>query len=182
MKKVIVFFANGTEEIEALTPVDYLRRAGADVTLAGVPEKDVTGSHGINISADKAARDCVNADFDMVVLPGGLPGTVNLEIDENVQKILRKAYDEGKYVCAICAAPSVLGKAGMLCGKHATCYPGFEEHLHGAVCEKAPVVCDGNVITSCGAGAAGEFAYALIRALYGEEKSEQIRKAVNPYV
>lgn len=182
MKKVIVFFANGTEEIEALTPVDYLRRAGIDVTLAGVPVRDVTGSHGINISADQAASSCVNGDFDMVVLPGGLPGTVNLENDANVQKIMKKAYDAGKFVCAICAAPSVLGKAGMLCGKHATCYPGFEGYLYGAVCERTPVVRDGNIITSCGAGAAEEFALALIHALCGKEQSEQIRKAVNPYV
>ena len=182
MKKVIVFIANGTEEVEVLTPVDYLRRAGADVTFAGVPEKECVGSHGIAITADKAARDCVGGDFDMVVLPGGLPGTLNLENDENVQKILKKAYDADKFVAAICAAPSVLGKAGMLTGKKATCYPGFEEHLIGAEYIKAPVVTDKNAITSCGAGAAGEFAYALIMALYGEEKSEQIRKAVNPYV
>lgn len=178
MKKVIVFFADGTEEVEAITPVDMLRRAGADVTFVGVPKKECVGSHGIKIVTDKTAGECTEEDFDMVVLPGGLPGTVNLENNADVQKILKKAYAEGKFACAICAAPSVLGKAGMLRGKRATCYPGFEKYLEGAVCTEEKAVRDGNVVTSRGAGAAMEFALTLISALYGNEKSEELRKAV----
>ncbi len=178
MKKVIVFLADGTEEIEALAPVDMLRRAGAEVTLAGVPERECTCSHGVKITADCAARDCVGGEYDMVVLPGGMPGTLNLGADESVKKIAEKAYAGGKFVAAICAAPSVLGTWGMLAGKKATCYPGFEEKLTGACVAAEKAVRDGNIITACGAGAAMEFALMLVAALYGEEKSENLRKAV----
>ncbi len=178
MKKVIVFLANGTEEVEALTPVDMLRRAGAEVTFAGVPEMLLTCSHGVKITADKAARDCVGEEYDMVVLPGGMPGTLNLGADASVKKITEAAFAAGKFVAAICAAPSVLGGWGMLAGKKATCYPGFEDKLTGACVVKEKSVRDGNVITACGAGAAMEFALMLVSALYGEEKSENLRKAV----
>ncbi len=178
MKKVIVFLANGTEEIEVLTPVDMLRRAGAEVTFAGVPDMTCTCSHGVKITADKAACDCTAEEYDMVVLPGGMPGTLNLGADENVKKIAEKAYAAGKFVAAICAAPSVLGGWGMLAGKKATCYPGFEDKLTGAYVVREKAVRDGNIITACGAGAAMEFALALVSALYGEEKSENLRKAV----
>ncbi len=178
MKKVIVFLADGTEEIEALTPVDMLRRAGAEVTFAGVPEMVCTCSHGVKITADKAACDCVGEAYDMVVLPGGMPGTLNLGASEDVKKIVAKAYENGKFVAAICAAPSVLGGMGLLAGKRATCYPGFEEKLTGACVVNEKAVRDGNVITACGAGAAMEFALLLVAALYGEETSENLRKAV----
>ncbi|MBQ8403069.1 MAG: DJ-1/PfpI family protein [Clostridia bacterium] len=178
MKKVIVFLADGTEEIEALTPVDMLRRAGAEVTFAGVPAAKCTCSHGVKITADKAACDCVGEEYDMVVLPGGMPGTLNLGASEDVKKIVTKAYENGKFVAAICAAPSVLGGMGLLAGKRATCYPGFEEKLTGACVVAEKAVRDGNIITACGAGAAMEFALLLVAALYGEETSENLRKAV----
>ena len=178
MKKVIVFLADGSEEIEALTPVDILRRAGAEVTFAGVPGTECVCSHGIKIVTDTVAEACVDKDYDMVVLPGGMPGTLNLGADDSVYKITKKAYVEGKFVAAICAAPSVLGKWGMLTGKRATCYPGFEEKLEGAIKSDDKAVRDGNIITACGAGAAMEFALALTEALYGKEESEKLRKAV----
>ena len=178
MKKVIVFLADGTEEIEALTPVDMLRRAGAQVTLAGVPEAVCTCSHGVKITADVQACDCVYGEYDMVVIPGGMPGTLNLGASDDVRKIVEKAYENGKFVAAICAAPSVLGEMGLLAGKRATCYPGFEAKLTGACVVREKAVRDGNIITSCGAGAAMEFSLMLVTALYGEDAGENLRKAV----
>ncbi len=178
MKKVVVFFADGTEEIEALTPVDILRRAGADVTFAGVGKTECTGSHGIKITADKTARECADEDFDMVVLPGGMPGTINLGKDADVCGMVKKAHDSEKFIAAICAAPSVFGEMGLLAGKKATCYPGFEKNLLGAEVTGERVVRDGNIITSRGAGAAIDFALMLVSCLFGEERSEEIRKAV----
>ena len=178
MKKVIVFLADGSEEIEALTPVDMLRRAGADVTFAGAGKKECACSHGITVVTDKTAAECVNEEYDMVVLPGGMPGTLNLGADPDVKKITEKAFAAGKFVAAICAAPSVLGSWGMLEGKRATCYPGFEEKLVGATLANEKAVRDGNVITAPGAGAAMEFALMLVAALYGSCASENLRKAV----
>ncbi len=178
MKKVVVFIADGTEEVEVLTPVDMLRRAGAQVIFAGVPKAECVCAHGVKITADASAADCIGEDLDMVVLPGGMPGTLNLEKDESVKAIVKKAYDDGKFVSAICAAPSVLGKMGMLRGKKATCFPGFEQYLDGAVYTGERVVRDGNIVTSCGAGAAMDFALTLVACLYGEEKAEELRKAV----
>ena len=178
MKKVIVFLADGSEEIEALTPVDMLRRAGADVTFAGAGKKECACSHGITVVTDKTAAECVNEEYDMVVLPGGMPGTLNLGADPDVKKITEKAFAAGKFVAAICAAPSVLGSWGMLEGKRATCYPGFEEYLQGAqVCQSAVAV-DGKVITGCGMGAAMAFGGALIRVMKGAEKEAAICSAI----
>ena len=178
MKKVIVFLADGTEEIEALTPVDMLRRAGAEVTFAGVGKKECVCSHGVKIVTDAVAEDCAICDYDMAVLPGGMPGTLNLGACEAVLKIVEKTNSQGGFVAAICAAPSVLGRMGLLCGKRATCYPGFEDKLTGAVLAEERAVRDGNVITACGAGAAMDFALILVAALYGDEKAENLRKAV----
>jgi len=178
MKKVIVFLADGSEEIEALTPVDILRRAGAEVTFAGAGKRECTCSHGVEIVTDKAACECVNDEYDMVVLPGGMPGTLALGADADVKKITEKAFASGKFVAAICAAPSVLGEWGMLEGKRATCYPGFEAKLAGATLAGVKAVRDGNIITAAGAGAAMEFALMLVSALYGEQTSESLRKAV----
>lgn len=178
MKKVIVFLADGSEEIEALAPVDMLRRAGAEVTFAGAGKRECTCSHGVKIVTDKEAHECTGEEYDMVVLPGGMPGTLNLAADADVKAITEKAFAEGKFVAAICAAPSVLGAWGMLRGKRATCYPGFEEKLTGAVLVREKAVRDGNVITAPGAGAAMDFALMLVYALYGAEASESLRKAV----
>ena len=178
MKKVILFFADGTEEIEALTALDLLRRAGADVVLAGVGGREVTGSHGIRITADIDASDITSFDYDMVVVPGGMPGTLNMDGSEIVDKALRATSEKGGFITAICAAPLVLGKRGYLKNKRAICYPGFESYLEGAVLSDTRVCRDGNVITAAGAGVALEFALTLIGALYGEEKEKQIRASV----
>ena len=178
MKKVILFFANGTEEVEALTALDLLRRAGADVTLAGVGGKALTGSHAIRITADVDASEITSFDYDMVVVPGGMPGTLHMDENAVVEKTLAEVYARGGFLAAICAAPLVLGKRGYLKNKNAICYPGFESYLEGATLSDAYVCRDGNVITAAGAGVAVEFALALIHALYGEEKEKQIRASV----
>jgi len=178
MKKVILFFANGTEEIEALTALDLLRRAGADVTLAGVGGKELVGSHDIRITADVDALEISSFDYDMVVVPGGMPGTLHMDADPAVELALSTVYRNGGFLAAICAAPLVLGKRGYLKNKKAICYPGFESHLEGAVLSDTRVCRDGRIITAAGAGVALEFALALIGALYGEEKEKQIRASV----
>ncbi|MGN1095406.1 MAG: DJ-1 family glyoxalase III [Eubacteriales bacterium] len=179
MKKVLVFLADGAEEIEAITPVDMLRRAGAEVVVAGIGKKDILCAHGVRINADTVLSDVMcSDDFDMVVLPGGGQGTENLFSCEKVRDITKKAYEDGKFVAAICAAPSVLGRMGLLEGKRATCYPGFEKYLAGAECVPVKVVRDGNIITSRGAGAAMSFALELVSTLYGDDAAENLRKAV----
>ena len=160
MKKVVVFLADGAEEIEALSPVDMLRRAGADVTLAGVGKKEIICAHNVKIVCDKELSEISGEDSELVL------------------DTVKKAYSDGKTVAAICAAPSVLGKAGILKGKKATCYPGFEKYLEGAETVLGNVVCDGNIITSRGAGTAISFSLALVEILYGKDKAEEIRKAV----
>lgn len=173
---IYVFFADGFEEIEALTPVDVLRRAGLDVLTVGVTGKTVTGSHGIPVVCDAQIDDVNPVDIEAVVLPGGLPGTTNLEKCDRVQEFIDCANSEGKIVAAICAAPSVLGHKGLLEGKRATCYTGFEKDLVGAVCTGEPAVRDGNIVTGRGAGAAFEFAFTLLDALTGSStQSEKLR-------
>ena len=180
MKKVILFFANGTEEVEALTAVDLLRRAGAELTVAGIGGKELTGSHGIRIIADVAAEEIASFDYDMVVLPGGLPGTTHLDESPIVDRMLSEVHKNGGHLAAICAAPLVLGKRGYLKGKKAVCYPGFESYLLEAVKprEGTRVCTDGKIVTGAGAGVATEFALALIMALYGAEASENIRRTI----
>ena len=179
MKKVIIFFANGTEEVEALTPLDYLRRAGADVTLVGVSGKIQTGSHGITVETDVAQSDLdPDADFDMLVFPGGMPGTDNIEKSPVAKALLTRAVAENKFIAAICAAPKILGSAGLLRGKTATCYPGFEKYLDGAKISKDKAVLCGNIRTAKGAGAANEFAFLLISALFGKEKADGVLRSV----
>ena len=177
MKKVIVFFADGTEEIEALTVVDVLRRAGAEVTVAGVGSNTPTGSHGIRIEADVRER-ALSGDFDMVVLPGGMPGAKNLEASACVDATLRRVAEAGGFLTAICAAPLVLGRRGYLRGKRAICYPGFESELKGAEIAGEKVCRDGNIITAAGPGAAMAFALALTEALFGAEKASALRSSM----
>ena len=178
MKKVILFFANGTEEIEALTALDLLRRAGAEVTLAGVGGTDLVGSHAIRITADADASEISSFDYDMVVVPGGMPGTTHMDGSSHVDRALFEVYQNGGFLAAICAAPLVLGKRGYLKNKKAICYPGFESYLEGATLSDTRVCRDGRIITAAGAGVALDFALTLIAALYGEEKEKQIRASV----
>lgn len=157
-----IFLAEGFEEMEALFPVDILRRGGVDVQTVGVTGKTVTGSHGISVTADITLAEATTEHLVGVVLPGGLPGTTNLEASLEVQAFLDYANENGLLIAAICAAPSVLGKKKLLEGKCAVCYPGFEEHLSGATVLDQSVVRDGNVITARGAGAAADFGFALL--------------------
>ena len=178
MKKVLLFFANGTEEIEALTVVDILRRAGADVTVAGVGGKELIGSHAIRITADIDAEALTSFDYDMVVVPGGLPGTTHLDESEIVERALSAVHEKGGYLAAICAAPLVLGKRGYLIGKNATCYPGFESYLKGARLLEKRVCVDGSIISGAGRGAALDFSLTLAEVLFGAEKAASLRSAV----
>ena len=172
---IYVFLAEGFEEVEALTPVDTLRRAGKTVKTVGVGSKTVSGAHGIPVVADLTENEiALDTELEMVVLPGGMPGTLNLEKSSTVQKAVRYAAENGRFVAAICAAPSVLGHMGLLAGKAATCYPGFESELTGAKPAAVPAVRDGNFITGRGPGAAMDFALLLAETLCGKEKSEAL--------
>lgn len=174
---VYVFLANGFEECEALAPVDILRRGGVTVKTVGVGGKTVTGAHGIPVVCDITQEEATDP-FRAIVLPGGMPGTLNLEKSATVQAVLQKAYDGGLLIGAICAAPSILGHKGFLQGRKATCYPGFETALTGASVKDEPVVVDGNIVTSFGAGAAFEFGFALLAALKGPAAAEELKKGM----
>ena len=176
---IYMFLANGFEEIEALCPLDLLRRAGLEVTTVGVGSDTVTGAHGISVLADLPATHFRDSNPDMIILPGGMPGTTNLEASETVQAAISCAARRGSYIAAICAAPMILGKRGLLNGKKATCFPGFEQYLDGAFVDaEAAVVRDGNIITAAGMGAALEFGLALVAAFKGTDAAEQLRHAV----
>ncbi len=181
MAQVYLFLANGFEEIEALTPVDLLRRAGIEIqTVSITAEQRVTGSHGITVEADLTLEE---ADFDqaqVLVLPGGLPGTTNLGgCPVLTEELKRFAADKTRKVAAICAAPSVLGELGILKGKRAICFPGWEEKLEGAQVQAgAKAVIDGNVITSRGMGTAVEFSLALVQELKDRETAEKLAASI----
>lgn len=178
-QKVYVFFAEGFEEIEAMTVVDMLRRVAVDTVMVSVGESTtVTGAHGIPVITDGLFADFSYADGTMAVLPGGMPGTNHLMAHDGVKQVLLTYQKEKKYIAAICAAPSVLGAAGLLDGRHATCYPGFEEKLLGAKAMPDAVVIDGNIITSKGMGTAISFGAALISRLLTEETAEELLKAI----
>ena len=175
---VYVFLADGFEEIEALTPVDILRRAGVDTVTVGVTGKTVTGAHGIKVESDIVIDDTVVDGLEMVVLPGGLPGADNLRANERVKELTVTVAENGGYVSAICAAPRVLGELGLLNGKTAICYPGFEKYLKGAKIADSYVCRDGNVITAIGMGASVDFALELVKALKGSAVSEKIAEGI----
>ncbi len=179
MSKVYIFFADGLEEIEGLTVVDMMRRVGIDISIVSMNDTlKVTGSHKIVMEADMLLKDVDVSAGDMFVLPGGLPGTTHLAESRELAKILKKAYAAGKYVAAICAAPSVLGGLGLLDGKKATCYPGFEDKLTGAHCLTDNVVTDKNIITSRGMGTAIEFSARLIALLKDEKTADELKKSI----
>lgn len=176
---IYCFLANGFEELEAIAPIDLLRRAGLTVYTIGVGGKVVTGSHGISVTTDLTADEITLDDtLEAVILPGGMPGTTNLEACESVQRALDFAKANDKYLCAICAAPSVLGHKGFLDGKEATAFPGFEKDLHGAKLSDRFVAVDGKCITARGAGAAVDFGLAIVAALKDSQTAETIRKSI----
>ena len=168
---IYMFLADGFEEIEALCPLDLFRRAELDVTTVGVGKSQITGAHGITVTADMTDADFTSADLEMIFLPGGMPGTLNLADSEVVMNALRYASNNDKYIAAICAAPSILGDEGLLHDKSAVCYPGFEEQLKGAKISSKRVVRDGKFITAAGMGVALEFGLELVKLLCGEDKA-----------
>ena len=172
---IYVFLANGFEETEAIAPIDILRRSELDVKTVGIGEEVVVSSHGIAVIPDITEVDFVPSDdIEMIVLPGGMPGTLNLEKSRTVQEAIDYCAAKGKLIGAICAAPSILGKKGLLQGKKAVCFPGFEQFLEGA----ESVVRDGNIITAKGAGVAVEFGLKLSEALTGEASARKIKAAL----
>ena len=179
MAKVYIFLANGFEEIEGLTVVDLLRRANIDITMISITgELSIIGSHQIVIKADALFENVDFADADMLVLPGGMPGTKQLSGHEGLDRLLKNFSSKGKKISAICAAPSVLGSKGLLKGKKATCYPGFEDTLLGAHIKNDAVVTDGNFTTSKGLGTAIDFSLALIKNLKSEAEAANIAKSI----
>lgn len=176
---VIVFLANGCEEIEALSVIDTLRRGNVEVKGVSISDSlTVKGAHGIDFMADCLFQE-VNFDkVEMVVLPGGLGGRDNLMADKNVVTVCKKFNELGKYVAAICASPSVLGENGILIGRKATCYPGFEEQCRGAEILDDKVVTDGNIITSKGPGTAFLFAVELLRTLNGNDTADSVARGL----
>ncbi|MDR0222216.1 MAG: DJ-1/PfpI family protein [Oscillospiraceae bacterium] len=175
---VYAFLADGFEEAEAIVPIDIMRRCGIETATVGVTGEYVTSSRNITVKADITidGLNCENAR--MVFLPGGMPGTENLKKSEKVIGALKYCAASGIYIAAICAAPSVPGMLGLLKGKKATCYPGWEDKLTGAEYVDKPVVSDGKFITGNGAGAAFEFGFAIAEILAGKEKSRQVFKAM----
>ena len=176
---VLVFLANGFEEIEALTPVDILRRGGVELMTVGVGGQTIRGSHGIYVAADtedKALGDLT--DVEAVILPGGMPGTLNLEKSNTVINAVKYCAENGLLLGAICAAPSILGHLGLLEGKKAVCYPSFEKELIGAV-ESDEYVCrDGQVITAKGMGVSVDFGLELLSALRGKETADKVKASI----
>lgn len=175
---VYVFLADGFEIIEALAPVDMLRRAKIDTKLVGVTGSVVTASCGIPVQTDMTIDEFDFYDVQAVVLPGGMPGTLNLENNDKIQNIIDNSMNINALVCAICAAPSILGHKGLLENKEATCFPGFEEALVGATLSKEYVITDGNIITARGAGVSIDFGLEIVKQLKGEEVAEDVRKTI----
>lgn len=178
---IYVFLADGFEEIEALTTVDFLRRVGVEVSTVAVGTADlfVSGSHNITVKADLLESEIEpDGRTDAVVLPGGLPGADNLFISQKVDLFLNYCAQNNRHIAAICAAPYVLGQKGLLEGKKAVCYPGFEDKLTGALVQKSKVVTDENITTGCGPGAATEFALELVRIFTDETKAQKLEAAL----
>lgn len=172
---IYALFVDGFEEVEAITPIDILRRCGADIKTVGVNKKNVCGAHNILISTDISFDEIDRDNIDMIILPGG-PGHEELKCEKVFD--LLKLFADKKFIGAICAAPSILGELGLLKGKKATCFPGFEDKLLGATVVSDKCVVDGKYITAKGAGAASEFGFALASLICGSEKAEKIKNAM----
>jgi len=176
-KKAIILLATGFEEIEAVTVIDMLRRAGIELTVAGVDGINITGSHGITITADKKLGGLL-PDFDVVIIPGGMPGALHLHNSSEANDFIKKMYSAGALIAGICAAPSVvMAPIGLLDNKTATCYPGDQVDFGKSTRYKnKPVVTDGNIITSQGPATAMEFAFAIVKKLIGKDTLKKLKK------
>jgi len=179
MKKIAVCLAEGFEEVEALSVIDLLRRAGHEVVMVSMKDDLlVSGSHSIPVKADQFYRAVNFDEIDMIVLPGGMPGTTNLEDHEELKALLQKFNEEKKMIGAICAAPMILGHLNILKGIKAVCYPGMEKELLGADVKKKAVVVEDNIITSRGAGTAIDFALTIVKCLDGKDKADKLAKDI----
>ena len=176
MKKILVVIAPGFEEIETITIVDILRRAGARVTLGATDKGILKGSRGIKVEPDEFLDNILKNDFDLICLPGGQPGTDNLKNDERIEKILKRMQQEDKYIAAICAAPTVLEKAGILKDKSITCHPSIKSKFNSYLQDR--VVVDGKLITSQSPGTAMEFSLKLVEILFGSERLKKVNDGV----
>lgn len=174
---IYLLLADGFEEIEALTPVDLLRRASLEVKTVGIGKKRVTGSHGITVEADLTEKE-MGDDISLLILPGGMPGSANLDAWEGMDDLLARTLEKGGRVAAICAAPMVLGKRGYLKGRYAVCYPGFEGYLEGAKKCEGRVITDGPFTTAVGMGAAVEFGAELVSCMLGIDAAAELYTAV----
>ena len=170
---VYLLLADGFEELEALSPLDILRRGGIDIKTVGVSGKEVTGSHGITVTADILPEEAIEIP-ELVIFPGGMPGSLNLDSAAITDTLIERTLKNGGALAAICAAPLILGKRGLLKGKKAICYPGFESYLEGALIADTPVVTDGAFTTAKGMGVAFEFGLALLARLTSKEKADEI--------
>ncbi|MBN2765536.1 MAG: DJ-1/PfpI family protein [Paludibacteraceae bacterium] len=177
--KICIFLAEGFEEIEAVAPMDIFRRAGIEVlTISVTGNKVVSGAHSVPVVADVLFENMVFSNDDFLFLPGGLPGTTNLEKHEGLKNLIQQRYDSGGEIAAICAAPSIFGKMKLLADKEAICYPGFEQTLEGARLSQSKIVKADNVFTAKAAGVAIEFALSIVAHLKGDELSQSIREGI----
>lgn len=179
MVKTAIFLADGYEEIEALAVVDVFRRAGIEMDMVSVSEELLTnGSHKIRVMADKLLKDICFDEYNMLILPGGLKGMRNLETCDMLMQQIDTFYENDKFIAAICASPSIFGRRGILDGRQATAYPGFEDELKGAMVVDAGAVRNGHVITGRSMGSALEFALLLVETLLGKDKAEEIAEQI----
>lgn len=174
--KVAVYFAEGYEELEALTVVDVLRRAKIEVVMTGISKETVTSARDISVQMDTTIEKLNHDDIDMIVLPGGVPGTQNLEANSLVLENIKRFKEQGKWLAAICAAPSILGKLGLLMGEKATCYPGYEKYLEGCEYRDESTVVSHKIITGKGAGTSLAFAFGILENIQGKEAVDQLKK------
>jgi 4-methyl-5(b-hydroxyethyl)-thiazole monophosphate biosynthesis len=179
MKTIFLFLAQGFEETEAINVIDVLRRGNVHVTTVSVEETlSVTGSHDITVMADKLFNDIDFSKGDMLILPGGMPGTNNLNSHDDLKILIKDYYSQHKYIAAICAAPLILGQLGLLRNKEAVCFPGYEKELAGAILSDKRIVVSDNIIMAKGAGCAIEFALKLVEILQNKETSIKVANAM----
>ncbi len=174
-----IFFADGFEEVEAIATLDVIRRAKIEIESVGVGSKNITGSHGITVICDKTVDEIsVSDSLEGVILPGGMPGTTNLLENEKVESFIDYCNDKNLFICAICAAPMILGRKGLLNGKKAVCFPGFEDELSGAEISDEYVCVDGKIITAKGMGSAVKFGLAIVGEVIDKETSRKLESTL----
>ena len=178
IKTALIILAEGFEEIEALTPIDILRRGNVEVTVAGLTSDSIQGAHKITIQCDTLLLQCNTELFDAIILPGGMPGTLNLLESPVTQEILLKHYNNNKFCCAICAAPRVLDKVKLLVNRTYTCYPGTEKSIKSGVHQDLPVFKDGLIITGQSVGSAQAFSLEILKALQGEKTTQDVAEKI----